>query len=90
MSLNDRLEAHFKAHPGEWWHARELLAIAGFGGWRSRISNLRFAPYSMQIENQVTRRTLPDGTRITDSYYRYRPPAQQTAPMAEQEQTWTS
>ena len=72
-TLNARLAAYFKARPNVWIDAHELLAIAGFGGWRTRISNLRFRPWSMQIDNKVRTTVLADGARITLSYYKYVP-----------------
>lgn len=52
LSLCDRLAEFFKAHPGEWLGAREL-EFAGRQAWRTRVSELRKAPYFMRIENRV-------------------------------------
>mgnify|MGYP001586515420 CR=1 FL=1 len=65
-SLCAKLARYFIAREGEWVNARELLPIAGFAAWRSRLAELRFAPYSMRIENR-TRRV----NGITESHYRY-------------------
>lgn len=68
VSLCDRLAAHFQAHPNTWLDARGLLSVAGFGGWRTRVSDLRRAPYHMTIKNR-TRRV----GGYTTSEYRYVP-----------------
>lgn len=68
MTLNDRLAEFFKARPHQWVHARHLLPIAGFAAWRTRLSELRRAPYSMPIENRTERRAGQ-----VDSFYRYVP-----------------
>ena len=65
-SLCAKLARYFMAREGEWVNARELLPIAGFAAWRSRLAELRFAPYAMKIENR-TRRV----NGITTSEYRY-------------------
>lgn len=52
VSLCDRLAEFFKTHPGEWLGAREL-EFAGRQAWRTRVSELRKAPYFMRIENRV-------------------------------------
>ena len=75
MTLIARLAAYFKARPNEWVDARALLSVAGFGGWRTRVSDLRRRPYDMDIRNKVSTR-LVNGVRITDSHYQYVPAAQ--------------
>lgn len=55
QTMCERLAMHFKAHPDTWLDARGLLSVAGFGGWRTRISNLRYPPYNMQIVNRTRR-----------------------------------
>ena len=54
-SLCAKLARYFEAREGQWVDARELLPIAGFAGWRTRISNLRKAPYRMVITNRTRR-----------------------------------
>lgn len=66
LSLTARLAAYFRVREGEWVNARELLNVAGFAGWRTRVSDLRKPPYRMTIENR-TRRV----NGITVSEYRY-------------------
>ena len=66
VSLTDRVAALFKAMPGVWIDGREIAKVGGYAGYRTRISNLRYPPYSMVIENR-TRRVRG----ITESHYRY-------------------
>ena len=40
-SLTDILEDFLKANPGVWITMHELAAIAGLGGWRTRLSDCR-------------------------------------------------
>ena len=66
VTLTDRLAAHFRVRAGEWINARDLLNVAGFAGWRTRVSNLRYPPYNMMIVNRS--RTV-NGYRVSE--YRY-------------------
>lgn len=75
MSLTDQVAHLFRARPGEWIDARLILEVGGFGGWRTRISTLRFPPYDMDIKNETTSVQLPDGRWIKRSRYRYLPKA---------------
>lgn len=68
MSLCDRLAAYFHARAGQWIDAHELLQVAGFAAWRTRVSELRKPPYNMAIENKVGTK---DGYR--QSFYRFVP-----------------
>ena len=72
----DRLAVFFRAHPGVWIDGRELAEVAGAYAWRSRVSDLRRAPYSMAIENR--QRKVGD---YTISEYRFAVPG--AAPSAE-------
>ena len=45
----------FQNHPGEWIPHRELARVGGFCAWRTRVSELRRPPYSMDIENRIRR-----------------------------------
>ena len=65
QSLCDRLAAHLKARAGQWIDGRELATVAGAYGWRTRVSELRRAPYNLTIENRLRR----EG-RYTISEYR--------------------
>lgn len=74
-SLTDRLAAHFRARPNVWLVARGLLEIAGFAGWRSRLSDVRHM-HHMNIVNRQRRCKRPDGSAYTVSEYVFRPEAQ--------------
>jgi len=67
-SLCDRLAAYFKARAGQWLDGRDLAMVAGAYAWRSRVSDLRRAPYHLAIENRLRR----EG-RYTVSEYRLCP-----------------
>lgn len=68
MSLNQRLAAFFAARPNTWVDAHELLRVAGFAGWRTRVSQIRKPPFNMTIEN---RWRVVDGYRVSE--YRFVP-----------------
>ena len=68
MTLNDKLEALFRANPGQWLDGHRLAEVAGYAGWRSRCSNLR-TQRGMVIENRVQRRP-----NLTVTEYRWVPP----------------
>jgi hypothetical protein len=65
-SLNDKLEAFFKARPHAWIDGKELARVAGGYGWRSRVSDVRRR--GMTVENKQERRN-----GYTRSFYRYVP-----------------
>lgn len=73
LSLCDRLAAYFKDRPGQWVNARDLFSVAGSFAWRSRVAECRFPPFSMTIENRVSRRKNANGEKYTVSEYRYIP-----------------
>jgi hypothetical protein len=74
-SLNDKLEALFKARPYEWIDGKELAEVAGGYAWRTRVSNLR-KQRGMEIGNDVVRRWDAQGKPFKTSYYRYVPPVE--------------
>jgi hypothetical protein len=45
----------FKARPGQWIDGRDIQEIAGCYGWRTRISDCRRPPYSLNIVNRQRR-----------------------------------
>jgi len=69
-SLCDQLEAYLRQHPNQWIDARTvLMPIGGFGGWRTRLSDLR-RQRNMNIENR--NRRVTDGLQTwTVSEYRF-------------------
>lgn len=67
-----RLAAFFRERPGCWVDGRMLAPEAGSYAWRTRISDLRRAPFLMTIENRQRAIETEDGA-ITISEYRYVP-----------------
>ena len=53
MSKVEAVAQLFRSKPGEWVPAPDLVRVGGMLGWRTRISDLRKPPYSMQIENRT-------------------------------------
>jgi hypothetical protein len=51
-SYNARLAAFFLAHRGIWIGPKQLADVAGFGGWRTRCSQLTKAPWLLSIEKR--------------------------------------
>ena len=80
MSLTAKLAAHFKANVGRWIDGRELATVAGAYAWRTRVSELRKAPWLMTIENREMRgRRLTasnEWRNVVTSEYRYVPEEQ--------------
>ena len=74
MTLTEKVAAYFRAHPNRWINAQvELEPLAGYGGWRSRVSECRTA-LKMNIEKpRVITVTREDGRRSRQSFYRYVP-----------------
>lgn len=70
-SLVGRLARFFQQHPGEWVDGRALAMIAGNYAWRSRVSDLRRAPFLMTICNRQIRRKAPSGKRFVISEYKF-------------------
>jgi hypothetical protein len=73
MTLSARLAAFFKARPNQWIDGRELAAVAGAYGWRSRVSDIRRAPYNLSIVNRQRTVTVTAGQPFTVSEYRFEP-----------------
>lgn len=71
-NLRDKVADHFKANAGKWISMQELAAIAGTGGWRTRVSECRVI-LGMHLENRTARVQLANGEKITQSHYQYRP-----------------
>ena len=66
-----KLATYFKRHPNQWHDGKNLGLIAGGYAWRTRVSDLRRAPYCMHIENRI-RHVKQHGTTWVISEYRYR------------------
>lgn len=73
-SLLNLVAAYFRAHPNQDVDAQAVfLPMAGYGGWRSRVSECR-TKLGMDIPKpRVVTVQLPDGRTIRKSFYRYVP-----------------
>lgn len=68
LSLCGRVAALFKAYPNQWLDGRQIAQVGGYAAWRTRVSDLRRAPFNMVIENETVRH---EG--YTVSRYKYVP-----------------
>ena len=68
-TLTDKMARYFRAHEGQWLDLADLAAVGGIGGFRTRISECRHAPYGMAIDNRLLK--WEDGRNR--SQYRLRP-----------------
>jgi hypothetical protein len=73
-SLTVRLSVFFKARLNQPVDMHVLDQHFGCGGWRTRVSELRFAPYWMDVENKWWNEKRADGTPYRVSVYTYRGP----------------
>lgn len=71
LSLTGRLAQFFDERPNRWINGLELAGVAGSYAWRTRVSDLRRAPFFKNIENRVRRGTRPDGSTYAVSEYRW-------------------
>lgn len=71
--FTDRLAEFFRRQPDRWVDARDLMSVGGVCAWRSRLSDLRRAPFNMRVDNRVRVLSRPDGGRVKVSEYCYRP-----------------
>jgi hypothetical protein len=69
ISRTERLAEFFRARPGNWIDGRELANVAGTYAWRTRISDLRRAPFYMRIDNRQRHVTTPDQQQFVISEY---------------------
>ena len=65
-----KLAKFFVDHRGDWIDGRRISAIAGVYAWRTRISDLRHAPWHLSIENRVRVVDGEDGESYKVSEYR--------------------
>ena len=70
-SLPARMARFFLAHEGQPIRHRELSAEFGCGGWRTRLSELRHAPWFMDIQNHQWNVYDLSGKRYRMSSYTY-------------------
>lgn len=75
-SLNEKLAAYFVKHAGEWLTMEQLAAVAGIGGWRTRLNEI--IREGMPIEKRA-RWIERDGKAVQVFDRRYVPPVE-TAP----------
>lgn len=68
-SLLDRLEAFFRARPGQWIDGRALEGVAGVYAWRTRVSELRTLRGMTTLENRQRKVTNAAGQTVTVSEY---------------------
>ena len=70
----DKVAEYFRAHPHEWINAQKVFVkMAGFGGWRTRISECR-TDLGMRIDNRQRHVTDPETQEtFTVSEYRWVP-----------------
>lgn len=54
-SFAESLAAFFRERPGQWIDGRMLEHVAGRYAWRSRVSDIRRAPFKMRIDNRQRR-----------------------------------
>jgi len=54
-SLNDRLERFFRANRSKWIPMQRIAQIAGVGGFRNRVTDLRLQR-RMKIANRLYRK----------------------------------
>jgi hypothetical protein len=80
-SFAETLAIYFKARPLQWIDGKMLALVAGGYAWRSRVSDIRRAPFGMKIENRqrhVERLAVGDllgpHAKVAVSEYRYVPP----------------
>ena len=66
-TLTDKVEALFRRHPNTWLDVMTLADLAGIGGWRTRVSEVRHRGFT--IEQRLIK--WPDGRNR--SQYCYRP-----------------
>lgn len=59
---------------GEWFDGRELSRVGGVYGWRSRSSDLRKAPWYLDVENRQRTVRREDGSAFVVSEYRIAAP----------------
>lgn len=68
-SMCARIARHLLAHRGEWVDGRELSRVGGYAAYRTRISDLRKAPWHLSIENRY-RHVKEDGRKWVVSEYK--------------------
>ena len=78
-TIVERMAAFFRERPGQPVDMHVLDQRFGCGGWRTRVSDLRRAPWFMAIENRWWEERRADGTKYRVSVYTYRPAGERAA-----------
>lgn len=73
-TLREAVAEYFRANPGRWVSAYELMKVGGSMAWRTRVSEVR--RMGLNIENRVDR----DSQGVAQSFYRYSPPVKLKQP----------
>ena len=60
-SLCARVARLLLSKRGQWVDGREIAKVGGYAGYRTRLSNLRKAPWWLDVRNRV--RTVTNGDR---------------------------
>ena len=60
-SMCARIARHLLAHRGQWIDGQVLSKLGGYAAYRTRISDLRKAPWCLNVENRY--RHMKDGDR---------------------------
>jgi len=68
------LAEYLRARPRRWISGPELARVGGLLAFRSRLSDLRRAPWSMEIRNRLRRVEREDGSIAVLSEYMFLPP----------------
>lgn len=68
QSLCARVARMLLSKRGQWVDGRELARVGGYAAYRTRISDLRQAPWWFQIDNRV-RTVTEDGRTFKVSEY---------------------
>ena len=89
QSVNAKMAEYFKARAGRWIPGPELMQIGGYGGWRTRISELRHPPWNLPISQppRYVPVTLASGKRVRISEYRLALPAEVSQAVQDHEAT---
>jgi hypothetical protein len=69
-SRADKLAQFFRERPNRWISALDLKPIGGQLSWRSRVADLRRAPYNLNIQNRQRMVRREDGTHVSISEYK--------------------
>ena len=64
-----RVAALFQSQPNVWIPGMKIAPIGGIYAWRTRISDCRNFPFSLDIRNRQRRVRRPDGSSYVISEY---------------------